>query len=110
MSDNCRKSVWPWIVALLIGLPVLYVASFGPACWLCDRDHIPDGMVNYAYRPLVACLVRCGFVNAARRYGELLPTPQPPPNPTPFGHSSWRMPKAQELLFESIVENYTGRL
>src|SRR5262245_3260594 len=24
----------PWIVAALIGLPVLYVGSFGPACWL----------------------------------------------------------------------------
>jgi hypothetical protein len=32
MSDE-RKPLWPWIVALLIGLPVLYVASFGPACW-----------------------------------------------------------------------------
>jgi hypothetical protein len=30
MSDK-RKALWPWIVALLIGLPVLYVASFGPA-------------------------------------------------------------------------------
>jgi hypothetical protein len=28
MSD-ARKPLWPWIVALLIGLPVLYVASFG---------------------------------------------------------------------------------
>lgn len=27
-----RNPVWPWIAALLIGLPVLYVASFGPAC------------------------------------------------------------------------------
>src|SRR5258708_2397178 len=33
MSDDRKKPIWPWIVALLIGLPVLYVASFGPACW-----------------------------------------------------------------------------
>jgi hypothetical protein len=32
MSEQ-RKPLWPWIVALLIGVPVLYVASFGPACW-----------------------------------------------------------------------------
>jgi hypothetical protein len=32
MGDE-RKPVWTWIAALLIGLPVLYVASFGPACW-----------------------------------------------------------------------------
>jgi hypothetical protein len=30
MSD-LRKPFWPWIVALLIGLPVLYVLSSGPA-------------------------------------------------------------------------------
>ena len=32
-----RRPLWPWIVALLIGLPVLYVASFGPVCWLSSR-------------------------------------------------------------------------
>jgi hypothetical protein len=32
MSDR-NKPLWPWIAALLIGLPMLYVASFGPACW-----------------------------------------------------------------------------
>src|SRR5262249_50699782 len=30
MSDD-RKPVWPWIVTLLVGLLVMYVASFGPA-------------------------------------------------------------------------------
>jgi hypothetical protein len=30
MTDD-RKPIWPWIVALLIGLPVLYVVLFGPA-------------------------------------------------------------------------------
>lgn len=36
-----RKPYWPWIAALLIGLPVVYVASFGPACWIVSRrsDH-----------------------------------------------------------------------
>ncbi len=42
MSDDRKKSVWPWIVALVIGLPVLYVASFGPACWLTSRGWISD--------------------------------------------------------------------
>jgi hypothetical protein len=36
MSEQ-RKPVWPWILVLLIGLPVLYVASFGPACWLTSQ-------------------------------------------------------------------------
>ncbi len=33
MSDDRKRHRWAWIVALLIELPVLYVASFGPACW-----------------------------------------------------------------------------
>src|SRR5262249_16584066 len=37
MSDE-RKSVWPWIKAVVVGLPVLYVASFGPACWLTAQQ------------------------------------------------------------------------
>ena len=31
MNDDRKKPLWPWIVALLIGLPVLYVLSSGPA-------------------------------------------------------------------------------
>jgi hypothetical protein len=33
MTSDRKQPIWPWIAALLIGLPVLYVASFGPACW-----------------------------------------------------------------------------
>jgi hypothetical protein len=31
MGEERKTPRWPWIVALLIGLPALYVASFGPA-------------------------------------------------------------------------------
>ena len=34
-----RRPLWPILTAALIGLPVLYVASFGPACWLASRNH-----------------------------------------------------------------------
>jgi hypothetical protein len=51
MSEDGKKPLWPWIAALLIGLPVLYVASFGPACWLiATEDHVAgpsDVMVVY---------------------------------------------------------------
>jgi hypothetical protein len=30
MSGNRKTPLWPWIVAVLIGLPVLYVLSSGP--------------------------------------------------------------------------------
>ena len=54
MSDNNRKySVWPWVVALLIGLPVLYVASIGPACWVTSRLRIGESAVTFVYGPVV---------------------------------------------------------
>ena len=52
MSDD-RKPVWPWIVVLLIGLPVLYVALFGPACWLVERGILPLRAMGIVFRPLL---------------------------------------------------------
>jgi hypothetical protein len=37
--SEARKPVWPWIVALLIGLPVLFVLSYGP--WMALRERVP---------------------------------------------------------------------
>jgi hypothetical protein len=59
MSDDRKKSLWLWIVALLIGLPVLYVASFGPACQLADRGIIPDTATTTLYHPLGLFLANC---------------------------------------------------
>jgi hypothetical protein len=50
MSD--RKPVWPWIVALLIGLPAMYVASFGPACWFVSRAPFLSERLLVVYLPL----------------------------------------------------------
>ncbi len=52
MGDDRKTPLWPWIAALLIGLPVLYVASFGPACWLCENDVIAQRHAWLAYRPI----------------------------------------------------------
>lgn len=41
------------LIAALIGLPVLYVASFGPACWLVDRDLAPVRPLAIAYYPIL---------------------------------------------------------
>src|SRR5262245_57632048 len=53
MGDGCRKPVWPWIAAVLIGLPVLYVVSFGPACWITSRLDRGSKLVPVAYRPIL---------------------------------------------------------
>jgi hypothetical protein len=48
-----RKVVWPWIMALLVGLPILYVASFGPACWISQRAKPARAVVSAMYAPLL---------------------------------------------------------
>jgi hypothetical protein len=56
MSEPQKKPVWPWFVALLIGLPVLYIASFGPACWICDRvdAYTLWRKIETIYRPILS--------------------------------------------------------
>jgi hypothetical protein len=60
--DERKPPVWPWIAALLVGLPTLYGATFGPACWLVGRQVLPARHTSAAYRPLVrlAC-TDCGL-------------------------------------------------
>ncbi len=57
MSDDRKTPLWPWIVALLIGLPVLYIVSFGPACWAesqtFGRTDFPTITVPRFHRPLL---------------------------------------------------------
>jgi hypothetical protein len=38
MSEKAKRPVWPWIVVLLITVPIVYGFSFGPACWLSLRS------------------------------------------------------------------------
>jgi hypothetical protein len=57
MDDDRKKPVWPCILAMLIGLPVTYVASFGPACWLAGREMIPTATIE-VYRPLARLAAR----------------------------------------------------
>jgi hypothetical protein len=52
MSGERKAPLWPWIVTLLIGLPVLYVLSFGPACWITSRTHVGASALPTVYRPI----------------------------------------------------------
>ena len=53
MNEDRKPHVWPWIVALMIGLPVLYVASFGPACWIAGRNVELCETVEWIYSPVL---------------------------------------------------------
>jgi hypothetical protein len=47
MSEERKRAVWPWVAALLIGLPVLYVLSYGPACWLIWNVELSQPVLNF---------------------------------------------------------------
>jgi hypothetical protein len=53
MSEERKPIVWPWIAGAVL-LPVLYVASFGPACWLASSQAwMPRKAVATCYQPLI---------------------------------------------------------
>ena len=52
MTDNRKNALWPWIAATLIGLPVLYVASFGPACWISSHTGRGANVVSIVFQPV----------------------------------------------------------
>jgi hypothetical protein len=99
MSESRNPPGWGLCttVAAVVAL-VIYPLSFGPACWLCDRDWITDGQIDAIYFPLVDLGGKIAASRVLCWYGELLPTPQPPPNLSGFGHSNWRISEARRLL------------
>lgn len=50
-----RREKWAkWTLVTVIGLPVLYVASFGPIVWLADRDIISRSRAAQIFSPIIA--------------------------------------------------------
>ena len=48
-----RRERWAkWTAVSAIGLPVLYAASFGPACWLCCSGYVNSKAIVRAYDPV----------------------------------------------------------
>lgn len=68
-----RRERWAkWALAGVVGLPALYVASFGPASWFSSRTHIGIFTVPRVYHPILATLSDKGSVgNAVRWYAEV---------------------------------------
>jgi len=60
-SGSLKRPLWPLLTAALVGLPVLYVASWGPAVWIyvygSDRGWRISGslqiILDWVYYPLV---------------------------------------------------------
>lgn len=50
---NRRERLAKWMLAAVVGLPVFYVASFGPACWITCRNGPTNGsLVRIIYCPI----------------------------------------------------------
>src|SRR6266478_6093011 len=51
-TDRKKPGVTFWATLVVVAL-VLYVLSFGPACWLCAHDVLPVRATSIAYWPLL---------------------------------------------------------
>ena len=78
--DNERKPLWPWIMALLVALPVLYVLSFGPACWLNERGFLGMNAVSSVYSPVLATAENGRLPKIIEWYARLGAKPDDSPN------------------------------
>jgi hypothetical protein len=48
-----RRERWAkWALVLAVGLPALYVGSFGPACWVSSHAEMGQTVVTSMYYPL----------------------------------------------------------
>jgi len=70
-----KRYLWVF-VATLVGLPLIYIASFGPACKLCEDERMSPRTCWMNYRPLTWLVVhRPPLLGEplqayARRWGE----------------------------------------
>ena len=52
MSEQRKKPGGAfWATVLVVGLPLLYVVSFGPACWITSRLDRGADLLPVIYRP-----------------------------------------------------------
>jgi len=75
MGEERKKThVWHWAAALLIGLPVLYIASFGPACWIVSRTNrgaLPLAVVYHTIAEAMWWSPESALASALDRYSRL---------------------------------------
>lgn len=53
MSDERKKSGWVFWATVILLLVVLYVASFGPACWVTSWVGLDGRIVTVFYAPII---------------------------------------------------------
>ena len=54
-----RRERWAkWMLAGVVALPILYVASFGPVCWITSRANVECHALGVCYQPLASAMWR----------------------------------------------------
>jgi len=64
-----RRSKRFWIG--VAAMPILYVASFGPACWIAGRTGVGDSTVSTMYAPLMKAARNLCLANLLWEYSAL---------------------------------------
>jgi hypothetical protein len=75
MVDRKKPGVAFW-AAVVVAVALLYPLSFGPACWLADRDLLPDRLTESIYRPLVFSAIHTNCLRGLEWYGTLMGLPE----------------------------------
>src|SRR5262249_17764059 len=74
-----RRERWAkrTLAAAIIGVPVLYVATFGPACWITSQLQYGNYAVSAFYKPLVGiCWKGLDPFGALRWYARIFAAPK----------------------------------
>jgi len=75
MSADRKKPGWAfWATAAIIVVPVLYVLSFGPACWIASRT--TESYMPAAYRPFEHTILGEGLLSNLVRWYVGIGMPQ----------------------------------
>lgn len=56
MREGNHPKLARWLAAILLVLPMFYVASFGPVCWLWGHECVTDEVMFIASRPVAWCI------------------------------------------------------
>ena len=57
-----RRERWAkWTLTGVIGLPILYVASIGPACWITSRTNRGGKLIPKVYQPVIEAFLSGGY-------------------------------------------------
>jgi hypothetical protein len=77
MTSRKHHSAAFWATVVVVAVLVGYPLSFGPACWLVDRQLLPSQPARSFYDPLLAVIARSPkpVKDVITRYCKLLPPP-----------------------------------